>query len=278
MPAARLSNRDYHDALALVSEAAAADGTQPFERSAIESLLQVIPADRAGYFEYNNGGEAFGTANTFFVDAPSCGCIPADWAVDAIAETVGSWPLRDTFDCDRSPVALSRPPLKLSDFVTRRQLRRNPWYCEVMRPSGIEHELKFWLSAPAGTCRGFFLVRGPRERDFDERDRSVLELLQPHLLNIRERWERRRRPSSLTDRRHRSSASWRLVSRTARLPSASSSHVRRSERTSRTSSGSSTCIRGQPPLPASGSSQRTPDVTGSPVHLYAERGSARGGG
>ena len=200
MPAARLSNRDHHDALALVSEAAAADGTQPFERSTIESLLQVIPANRAGYFEYSNGGEAFGTANTFFVDAPSCGCIPADWAVDAITETIGSWPLRDTCDCDRSPVALSRPPLKLSDFVTRRQLRRNPWYCEVMRPSGIEHELKFWLSAPAGACRGFFLVRGPRERDFDERDRSVLELLQPHLLNIRERWERRRRPSSLTDR------------------------------------------------------------------------------
>ena len=72
MAAAGLSSRDYHDGLALVSEAAAADGTQPFERPTIEGLLQVIPADRAGYFEYSNGGEAFGTANTFFVDAPFC--------------------------------------------------------------------------------------------------------------------------------------------------------------------------------------------------------------
>lgn len=198
MAAAGLSSRDFHDGLALVSEAAAADGTQPFERPTIEGLLQVIPADRAGYFEYSNGGEAFGTANTFFVDAPFCATL--GWAEDAICETIGSWPLRDTCDCDRFPVALSRPPLKISDFVTRRQLRRNPWYCEVMRPSGIEHELKFWLAAPAGTYRGFFLVRGPRDRDFDERDRSLLELLQPHLLNIRERWERRRRPSLLTDR------------------------------------------------------------------------------
>ena len=198
MAAAGLSSRDYHDGLALVSEAAAADGPQPFERPTIEGLLQVIPADRAGYFEYSNGGEAFGTANTFFVDAPFCATL--GWAEDAIFETIGSWPLRDTCDCDPSPVALSRPPLKISDFVTRRQLRRNPWYCEVMRPSGIEHELKFWLAAPAGTYRGFFLVRGPRDRDFDERDRSLLELLQPHLLNIRERWERRRRPSLLTDR------------------------------------------------------------------------------
>ena len=195
-----MSNRDYHDALALVSEAAAADGTQPFERSTIEGLLQVIPADRAGYFEYSHGGEAFGTANTYFVDAPSCGCIPADWAEDAIAETIWSWPLCDTCDRDPSLAASSRPPQKLSDLLTRRQLRRNPWYCEVMRPSGIEHELKFWLSAPAGTFRGFFLVRGLRDRDFEERDRSLLELLQPHLLSIRERWERRRRLSLLTDR------------------------------------------------------------------------------
>jgi hypothetical protein len=145
VPAAPLSDRDYHDALALVSEAAAADGTQPFERSTIESLLQLIPANRAGYFEYSNGGEAYGTANTFFVDAPFFCTL--DWAEDAICETIGSWPLRDT--CDFVPsLASSRPPQKLSDLLTRRQLRRNPWYCEVMRPSGIEHELKFWLSAP----------------------------------------------------------------------------------------------------------------------------------
>ena len=199
MPAARLSDRDYHDALALVSETAAVDTTQPFERSTIESLLQLIPANRAGYFEYSNGGEAFGTANTYFVDAPSDGC-DLEWAEDAILEAIDSWPLCDVCDYDPSRAAVSRPPLKLSDFLTRRQLRRNPWYCEVMRPSGIEHELKFWLSASPGTFRGFFLVRGPQDRDFDERDRSLLELLQPHLLNIRERWEHRRRPSVLTDR------------------------------------------------------------------------------
>jgi len=178
------------------------DGTQPFERPTIESLLQVIPADRAGYFEYSNGGEVLGAANTFFVDHP-VKCDPSDWASSEVVEmSIGSWPLRDwSCGCDpRVPPGMSRPPRKLSDFVTRRELHRNRWYCEVMRPSGIEHELKFWLSAPAGTVRGFFLVRSPCEQDFDERDRSLLELLQPHLVRIRERWERRRRPSLLTDR------------------------------------------------------------------------------
>ena len=157
----------------------------------------MIPADRAGYFEYGNGGISDGAANTFFVDDPA-ESDPFDCGTsDAVLATVASWPLRDD-PCDLRD--LPGTPLKVSDFLTRSRLRRNPWYCEVMRPSGVEHELKVWLSAPTGVVRGFFLVRGPRDRDFEERDRSLLKLLQPHLLNIRERWERRRRPSLLTDR------------------------------------------------------------------------------
>jgi DNA-binding CsgD family transcriptional regulator len=63
----------------------------------------------------------------------------------------------------------------------------------------IEHELKMWLPMTDGS-RGFFFVRGPGRRDFDERDRAVLALLLPHLARIRERWERRRQPSVLTAR------------------------------------------------------------------------------
>ena len=69
-----------------------------------------------------------------------------------------------------------------------------------MRPHGKEHELKVWLSAPAGTVRGFFFVRGLGERDFDERDRGVLDILRPHLARIRTRWERYRRLPLLTRR------------------------------------------------------------------------------
>jgi ATP/maltotriose-dependent transcriptional regulator MalT len=48
--------------------------------------------------------------------------------------------------------------------------------------------------------RGFFFIRGRRDRDFDERDRAVLTVLRPHLSAIRERWEQRRRVHGLTDR------------------------------------------------------------------------------
>jgi DNA-binding CsgD family transcriptional regulator len=190
--ATRLSHSDHDAALALISEAAAGHAAEPFERQTIESLLTMIPAERAGYFEY--GGSGNGMPDAFFVDAPPGGCDPSEWDSDTVEATIGSWPLRDDL---RGPTC---PPLKISDFVPRSRLRRNPWYCEVMRPNGIEHELKVWLSAPAGGVRGFFLVRGLRDRDFAERDRALLELLRPHLGHIRARWERRRRPPLLTRR------------------------------------------------------------------------------
>jgi DNA-binding CsgD family transcriptional regulator len=67
-------------------------------------------------------------------------------------------------------------------------------------PLGHEFQLKVWLPAPADTTRAFFFIRGPDERDFDERDRAVLALLRRHLGSIRERWESRFRPRLLTVR------------------------------------------------------------------------------
>lgn len=190
--AARLGHRDLHAALSLVSEAAAASDAQPFEHPMIESLLRVIPADRAGYFEYSNGGLLAGVSgNTFFVEEPDWYC-PLDWSGETVANTIATWPLNDI------RAGLSQFALKLSDFLTGARLRNNPWYCEVMRP--LEHELKVWLPAPTGTMRGFFLARVPESRDFDERDRAVLNLLRPHLAAIRERWEQRHRPQLLTRR------------------------------------------------------------------------------
>jgi DNA-binding CsgD family transcriptional regulator len=191
--ATRLGHRDFDAAVSLLFEAADTSGAQPFEPPTIQGLLRLIPADRAGYFEYSDGGVVCGASNTFFVEEPVL-CTPLDWDSEAVRASIGTWPLRD-MDASVSYGA----PLKLSDFLSRTQLHRNAWYCEVMRPH-IEHELKVWLPAREGTVRGFFLVRGPGQRDFDERDRSLLELLRPYFGRIRARWERRHRPSVLTAR------------------------------------------------------------------------------
>ena len=94
-----------------------------------------------------------------------------------------------------------------SDFVGEGEKHRNAWYREVMRPGGVEHECKFVLSYTCnGACwesaRGFFFVRERGRRDFDERDRDILTLLQPHLAVIRARWGRPPRVQGLTPREH----------------------------------------------------------------------------
>jgi DNA-binding CsgD family transcriptional regulator len=182
----RLDSRDVDRVLAVVAEAAAGEGPQPFELPVIERLLELVPADRAGYYEY----ACCGGPNLFEVEKPTY-----DFGWPAISEELLScWPLHDGRRHD------AQIAMRFSDFVNRRVQRHHPWYVEVARPRSVEYECKLWLPSPSGVVRGFFLVRGVRDRDFDERDRSVLTVLRPHLAAIRERWERRHRPPGLTDR------------------------------------------------------------------------------
>ena len=90
-------------------------------------------------------------------------------------------------------------PLRITDVASRARFWKSPFYSAVMRPLGFEHELKLWLPAPPGHARFFELERGPGP-DFDERDRSFLSLVRPHLARLRSRWERRPHLPSLTER------------------------------------------------------------------------------
>lgn len=182
----RLRTGDIDRALAVVAEAAAADGAEPFQAPVVERLLELVGAERAGYYEcpYPDGRTAFSVHTTDI----------GSWDPDVAAAARASWPLRD----ERSPSATTA--VKFSDFLSRAEQRRDAWYQGVMRPHSVEYECKLWLPAPPGVARGFFFSRGPRDRDFDERDRSVLTVLRPHLAGIRERWERRRRAPGLTGR------------------------------------------------------------------------------
>jgi DNA-binding CsgD family transcriptional regulator len=189
-----LGHSDYEAALSLVAEAADTSNGSPFELPAIERLIEVVPADFGGYFEYANGGIACGEPNTFLVDTCGGSGKGIDFSCDTVRETIESWPLLDSSNVH------TVLPVKLSDHLPGARLHRNPWYMEVMRPHGIEHELKLWLPARDGVHRGFFLVRGTGRRDFTERDRAVLALVKPYLVDIRSRWEERHRPADLTRR------------------------------------------------------------------------------
>jgi DNA-binding CsgD family transcriptional regulator len=76
-------------------------------------------------------------------------------------------------------------PHKLSDFLTRQEFHRLGIYNENYRRTGVEYQMGFMIqslqcSSPATIA--IALDRGPRDSDFTERDRFMLNLLRPHLM------------------------------------------------------------------------------------------------
>jgi DNA-binding CsgD family transcriptional regulator len=70
---------------------------------------------------------------------------------------------------------------RLSDFKTDREVRAGRGYSENLGPRGYLHEtMVVWPDGPGRSLRVLFF-RSPG-RDFDERERFILELLRPHLL------------------------------------------------------------------------------------------------
>ena len=185
LPMKDLSERDVHRALDVVAAAAAGGNGTAFETETVDAIVAAIPADEAAYVEWRCGDrDSIRVAR---------GGDEPPWLDEALAATCGSYPLRDVDH------AASVEPLRISDVVSRARFRKSPFYVSVMRPLGRERELKMWLPAPPGHARYFELERGPGP-DFDERDRSFLSLLRPHLARVRMRWERRPRLPSLTER------------------------------------------------------------------------------
>lgn len=69
---------------------------------------------------------------------------------------------------------------RLSDFKSDREVRAGRGYSDNLGPRGYLHEtMVVWPDGPGRTLRVLFF-RSPG-RDFDERERFILELLRPHL-------------------------------------------------------------------------------------------------
>jgi DNA-binding CsgD family transcriptional regulator len=73
--------------------------------------------------------------------------------------------------------------MKLSDFLTRRQLHGTWLYDNWFKPFGVEYELDVAIPSPLWHTKTFLFDRADG-RDFTERDRLVLDLLQPDLARL----------------------------------------------------------------------------------------------
>jgi DNA-binding CsgD family transcriptional regulator len=72
-------------------------------------------------------------------------------------------------------------PITISDLLSDREFHHRGIYAELYAPMRVERQLFFGQRQRGPRIAGFVLNRD-RGRDFDERDRALLRLLQPHLL------------------------------------------------------------------------------------------------
>src|SRR5437773_2052499 len=163
--------------LAFVSELTELDEPLPFPPRLLAGLRQLIPSDRVGYSELDpvQRGPIVGVWHQ------AGGEDELNWGNEESAYWDLWWRLRDTHPlCGyRAASGDWTRASKVSDFVTLREFRRTPIYDAFYR-GVVDHWLDVGLAAAPTRTRVFIFVRYKRA-DFDERDRLVANLLQPHL-------------------------------------------------------------------------------------------------
>ena len=175
-----LASGDERRLLRFVAEAESFGGDHPFAGEFLTQLGRLVPADWIGYCDFvESRGD--GSGNNFVRpgDEGVYGSIDWEEALPVVlAERHGFW-------------RASSGAVALSDLLTRRELHRTQEYDLVLKPSGIEDSLGVQLSiAPTEIAR---LILDRRGRGFSARDRAVLDILSPHLVQLYHANETRRR-------------------------------------------------------------------------------------
>jgi DNA-binding CsgD family transcriptional regulator len=174
---ASLASRDAERLLRFLAEAERVGGDQPFTPELLVELGELVHADWVTYCE---------------LDRVRCSLLAnVDRAGDEYDD--GGDAVDDPFwsiVIEEHPVCLRHQQghfvaLKLSDFLTLRQLRATRLFDVWFKPYGIEHELSVPIPSPLWHTKTFLFDR-VGGRDFTERDRVVLDTLQPYLAGL---WE-----------------------------------------------------------------------------------------
>jgi DNA-binding CsgD family transcriptional regulator len=165
----RLDARDLAHVGQFVAEAGEIEGDEPFPPAFLAVLQRLVPCEEVTFSELDRIAQVE-LGLTRFPEAD----------LHDVPE-IRYWAIRQEHPiCWHHEVTRDWRAYRLTDFVTRRQLRRSRIYAEWFRPAGVEHELAFGLDSPLTHTKVFIFDR-PGGPDFDERDRVVLDVLRPYL-------------------------------------------------------------------------------------------------
>jgi len=171
----RLASSDLRLALDFLGEAEGLTVCDPFPERLLGLLRTIIPAEAVSWREWTFHD---GRQRSFSLSAVEPGQTAAIW--EAYPEFRHQDPLPGgSGETDLPSSTIAGRALKFSDFLSLRNLRRLDLHAYVCRPLGIDYVMKLFLPPRDGVAAVFVFDRGGR--DFGERDRTMLELLQPHL-------------------------------------------------------------------------------------------------
>jgi DNA-binding CsgD family transcriptional regulator len=164
-----LAQGDAERLLRFVGEAESLGGDHPFTGDLLVELGELVRADWIFYGEHDDVPR-----HLLEVDRPgdpdvwNGDCFDDFYAVELYESPIGLRRLQGDFGA-----------LMVSDFLTQRELHRTRFYEIALRPFGVEQQLEVDIPSPPSHFKTFQFSRakGP----FSERDRLVLDLLQPHL-------------------------------------------------------------------------------------------------
>jgi DNA-binding CsgD family transcriptional regulator len=176
----RLTEDDFRRVLSFLDEAEGMETDEPFSPEFLSKLCRLVESDWVGFEEKDRlrreclGASAFPEfAGGDLGDASSW--IHDEHPVLHYQDMTGDFRAH-----------------KVSDFLTRRELRRSRFYAEWLRVWGVEHHMGVGLDAPPWHTKIFLFDRFGG-RDFSERDRAVLDMLRPHLAQLYRAAQTRRR-------------------------------------------------------------------------------------
>lgn len=168
----RLKERDLEASLSYLRGLYAQGDPASFRRHVLETISSLVPSELTTYNELD-----LRTSKNVWEWEPS----PPDPAGLA-------WAFARYMD-ENPCIAYYRRTLdgratKISDFLTRRELRHLGYYSEYLRRVGLENRMSIVIPKAPGSV--IALALGRSGKDFSERDRLVLDLLRPHLAQAHE--------------------------------------------------------------------------------------------
>lgn len=176
-----LRERDFRAALDFVGEVHDTQSREEFRSVLLHGYRSLVPAEHISYNEIEGEGRVAAA-----IVEPE---LPA-WAYPAWERYAGENPLLQRYLRTRDGRAL-----RFSDVISPQQLHSLPLYEHFYGPLGVDHQIAFVLPSTAELTIAVAMTRAVA--DFDERDRKLLELTRPHMIQAYRAAELRERLASM---------------------------------------------------------------------------------